>query len=80
MHASVLTIGVALFLIGLVMALSAQRYRTPQCPPIPSFNVKHWKPIWRMQDWFTPKGYRLHLYGWLIALLGIVIAHVRWYL
>jgi hypothetical protein len=57
--------GTALLVVGLVLVMLAMRHRTASHPPIPSSDVKHWKPIWRMQDCYTPVGYKLQLVGWI---------------
>jgi hypothetical protein len=60
---------------GLGMVFYAARFRTANCPPIASLNPSHWtwKPIWRMRDWYTPKGFRLQLIGWTIFFAGDII-------
>jgi len=73
MHVYLFVSGAAMFLVGLAMVLSALRYRTPACPPLPSFNPREWRPVWKMQDWFEPKAYRLHLIGWALASAGCVL-------
>ena len=60
-------------LIGLTIVIIAQTMKSPSHPPVPSFNVKHWKPVWLMKDWFTPKGFKYHITGWTIFTVGILI-------
>ena len=61
-------------LIGLVFIIISQKMRTVNHPPVPSFNVKHWKPIWMMKDWFTPKGFKFHMTGWTLFIIGAIIS------
>lgn len=59
-----------LMLVGIGLALGALAYRTGKHPPIPTWNPRRWKPIWRMREWFTPGGFRMHLIGWGLFFVG----------
>jgi hypothetical protein len=75
-----LTLQLAFLVSGLILYLLAYRERTESCPEMPSWNPKHWKPVWMTKDWYSPKGYRLNLIGsGLISLAGIS-ALLRWWL
>jgi hypothetical protein len=62
----------ALLVIGLVLVVIAQRHRMADHPQIISFNPRDWKPIWRMQNYFDPIGFRLNLVGWILVILSAV--------
>jgi hypothetical protein len=79
MHVYLFVGAAAFFFVGLGMVLTALRYRTPACPPVPSFNPRQWKPVWKMQDWFEPKGYRLHLIGWELTSAGCILLIIASY-
>lgn len=64
-----------LYIAGIVCLTFSLRYRTEEHPGI-SFNPRNWKPVWKMQSWFTPKGYWLNLIGVnmlvLASTLGLI--------
>jgi hypothetical protein len=74
------TFQIACLVAGLVLYLYAYRERTESCPDMPSWNPKHWKPVWMMKDWFSPKGYRLNLVGSGLICLAGISALLRWWL
>ncbi len=61
-----------LTVLGVFLSLYALRYRTPKHPPIPSWSPKDWKPIWRMKECFTPRGFKIHMMGWALFFLGMI--------
>jgi hypothetical protein len=77
---SILVLGLALILLGLIIVLMALRFRTPESPPLLSFNPKHWIPLWKMREAFRPPGYTLNLVGWLLVLVGCAISVVKYLL
>jgi hypothetical protein len=64
--------------VGLVLVLSSLKFRTEKHPGLMKLNPRYWKPIWLMQDWYSTRGYRLHLAGWLVFTVGIVF-HLLFY-
>ncbi len=67
-----------LSLLGGLMFLSSVFYLKPGVP-VASFNPKHWKPLWKMQDSFRGPGYALAKIGliWMsIGGLGRVIIYL----
>lgn len=43
--------GAILLFVGMAMSVFAlAKHTTAAHPPVPSFNPKHWKPIWRTKD------------------------------
>jgi hypothetical protein len=78
MYRAIFLIGAVVSLTGLGMVLAALRQRTPAHPPVPCFNPRYWRPIWRMQDWYTPTGFRLHLAGWIALDVGCILMIIYW--
>jgi len=64
-------------LAGVVMVVVAQTMRTSEHPPIGSLNYKNWKPIWMTRGWFTPKGYKYHITGWVVLFIGMGLLLVK---
>ncbi|MFQ6007705.1 MAG: hypothetical protein ACE5K8_02015 [Candidatus Zixiibacteriota bacterium] len=70
----ILLIASLLFLLaGLVLRFMVRRHRTESAPPMPSFNPVHWFQPWKITDWLTPKGIRLHMTSLALLLFGIVL-------
>lgn len=70
---------VILTLIGFGMFLASAFFRAPDAPPIPSFNLKHWTPIWKPQSNFRGPGFRLMVFVIDIFGLSFLFApHFPW--
>jgi hypothetical protein len=80
LDAILIIVGGVLFLAGLVLVLIALGHRTSEAPRWPSFNPRDWKPVWKMQDWFDPIGYKLNLAGFVLMMLGVISQIVLRYL
>lgn len=70
--------GGAIFLIGIGFVLAALRHRTPVHPPVPCFDPRQWRFVWNMQDWYTPKGFRMQLIGWEAVSIGCILMIIYW--
>ncbi len=74
---NVISLGLMIFGLGLVGRGLSQR--TESCPPIPSWNPKLWRPIWKVREWFTPEGFRDHKIGWVLISAALILQIVsRW--
>jgi hypothetical protein len=67
----------ALLIGGMIAMLVSVKYRTDKHPPIPSFNPRHWLPLWKARDWYTPKGYRLAFWGGIAVSSGALLSIIR---
>jgi len=64
-------LGITLSVVGLALGGIARNYRTADAPPFPSWNPRHWKPIWKTRNWFTePAGFRIFVAGSFLMSLG----------
>lgn len=59
------------FLGGVALTLWGLKYRTEKHPGVPAWNPKRWVPIWKAKELFTPLGYKLHVFGWLIVFISV---------
>jgi len=63
-----------IFLVfGTVLTFVSAKYKTDQAPRLPIWNPTKWRPLWRCREWFTPKGFRLCLFGNIMAGIGAVL-------
>ncbi len=62
----------ALMVIGLTLVIIAQTRRTANHPSAPTLNFRYWIPLWQTRDWFTPAGFRYHIWGWSIFSIGVM--------
>lgn len=62
--------GLVGMVVGIMFVLISLAHRTKEAPRVGSMNPRHWKPIWRMRAWFTPRGFKFHLIGWGLFLCG----------
>lgn len=58
-------LGLTLILISFGLLSSAA--------PRPSWNPARWRPLWKNRSHFTAAGWRLHLAGWSLFLIGVVL-------
>lgn len=65
-------LGAVFLVVGIAMVAIAMKYRTAAHPPVPTSNTQAWKPVWKMQDYYTRTGFRLQLVGWLIIIISAV--------
>jgi hypothetical protein len=63
-------------LVGIALMLFSWGNRTSAHPGV-TFNPKHWKPIWRMKEFYTPRGYWMQLVGGALLAAG-AICHLVW--
>ncbi len=69
--------GLVGMIVGLVLILISLAHRTKEEPMVGSMNPRHWKPLWEMQSWFTPRGFKLHIIAWGLFLCGNTIMIVQ---
>jgi len=76
-------IGLVFILTGIVMMFVVMNHRSPQ-HPFESGSTRArdlFRPIWMTRDWFTPNGFRLHLLGHVLLVLGCLMMPVyHWFL
>lgn len=72
MYTILLILGLLCLITGLGLGVAARRHRTPAAPPMPSWNPKHWLP-WKMHEWMTPKGLKLHYLSIVLIMIGMVL-------
>ena len=65
-----------MIIIGGVMFFASAFYRAPDAPSIPSFNPKHWVPVWKQQSHFRGPGYALMFWGIQIMGLGVLLRFI----
>ena len=65
-----------MIIIGGVMFFASIFYRAPDAPPVPSFNPKHWTPVWKQRSHFRGPGYALMLTGLSLFCFAIVLRFV----
>ncbi len=70
--------GLVGMIVGLVLILTSLACRTKEHPPLASMNPRHWKPLWKMRSWFTPRGFKFHLIGWGLFLCGNTMMIVQY--
>ncbi len=59
-------------LTGALMFISSIFFRRPDAPRIPSWNYKHWTPIWRQESHFRPPGFLLMYFGFQLFSFALV--------
>jgi hypothetical protein len=74
MQMAILIVILLLEIVGVFCCLVALRYRTDRHPGIISFNPRNWIPVWKMQPWFSPRGYWLNLCGIRLIVLSSIAA------
>ncbi|MDD4050675.1 MAG: hypothetical protein PHR28_02090 [candidate division Zixibacteria bacterium] len=62
-----------------VLSIRALPHRTDKNLTFPSWNPKYWLPIWMMKQYFTPKGYRLFMWGSVLLLFGLVLQVIQYW-
>ena len=67
-----------MMIIGGVMFFASVFYRAPDAPSVPSFNPKHWTPVWKQQSHFRGPGYTLMRWGIHIVGLGFCCGSFFW--
>jgi hypothetical protein len=68
-------LALVMILTGVMLALIARsNHRTEKCPPVLSYNPKHWKPVWMQKEYFTPTGFRLWISGTMLISGGALLA------
>ncbi len=65
---------------GIVCIVVALSYRTEKHPGIMSFSPRNWIPVWKMQSWYTPKGYWLNLIGISMVVLSATVYLIYHYI
>lgn len=73
MYGILMFAGLVCLLTGLVLRFMVRKHRTESSPPIPSFNPVHWFQPWKMHEWLTPKGLKLHYISLGFLMLGLVL-------
>ena len=59
---------------GLAIITLSLLYRTNDAPRLSmrsAYHPRNWKPIWKVQSWYTPRGFKLHLLGWGLFFIGV---------
>ena len=72
MYVIVMFVGLVSLVSGLVLHFVSRRYRKPDAPTVSSWNPRSWGP-WRIHEWYTAKGVRLHYISLLLILIGAVL-------
>lgn len=70
------TLGCIVLIVGLILGALSLRYRSDKVKASwfsLTFNPRHWNPYWKMQDYYTPKGFRYQLWGVTLILIAAVI-------
>ena len=70
-------IALVALLTGIALTIIALKYRTEKHLPILSWNPRNWRLIWNMKDCFNPPGYTLHITGWTIVFLTMILYSYR---
>ena len=65
-----------MIIIGGVMFFSSIFFRAPGAPSVPSFNPKHWTPVWKQRSHFRGPGYALMRWGIHIMGLGVLLRFI----
>ncbi|SYZ72812.1 hypothetical protein TRIP_C20927 [Candidatus Zixiibacteriota bacterium] len=73
MRTALLSLSLILLVSGFVLGFISRKYRTPNSPPIPSFNPIHWFQPWKINEWFTPKGVKLFMTSYTCIIAGIAL-------
>jgi len=68
-------VGVIAIVTGMILShVALARYGAESAPKGPSFNRRHWRPVWKTRDWFTDvRGFRLY-WGGAAMLSGGALA------
>lgn len=61
-------------LAGLVLGVISRKHRTPSAPQMPSFNPLVWFQVWKIPDYFTPRGLKLFITSWVLIMFGAGLA------
>jgi hypothetical protein len=70
-----LVFALLLFAVGIALIVPALKCRTKTCPPFAqsSVRMKYIRPFWKIKDWFTPRGYKLYLWGTICWCTGALL-------
>lgn len=56
------------------------KYRTAAHPAWPIFNPKHWVGFSKQREWFTPTGYRMYIWSYVLVIVAVASNAVRLWL
>lgn len=63
-------ISLLLIITGVTLTFVAMNYRSPNHPFELRGDSNTFRPIWKQRHWFTPRGYRLHILGYILLAVG----------
>jgi hypothetical protein len=67
-------------IIGIIFVVPALKCCTGACPPfaLSSVRAKNIKWTWKTRDWFTPRGFKLYLWGTGFFAIGALLGVIYW--
>lgn len=83
MHTAMMLTGSIALVVGVVSVIVSMFHCTEKSPNLLSLSGWHprnWRPIWRMQEWYNPLGYRLHLIGFTLIIAGAMLRLVSYWI
>ncbi|GEM_PF-5885554 len=74
-----LILSIVMVVTGFVLFVKSLGMTTPAHPGWPIWDLKKWRWWWDQKEWYSPRGFKYHMFGISLISNGFLIGAVYWF-